>query len=167
MKWVLIVLAVVAALVAVVAVIGMMLPKGHVESRSSKFRQPPQAVWDAIAGPPTWRSELRSFEELAPRDGHYRWKETDQRGEVITYEREETVPPTRLVTRIAEPNLPYGGRWIHEITATPDGCVLKITEDGEIYNPIFRFMARFVFGYSGAIETYLKSLHAKFGEAGD
>jgi len=28
-------------------------------------------------------------------------------------------------------------------------------------------MARFVFGYSGSIETYLKGLHAKFGETAE
>jgi hypothetical protein len=29
---------------------------------------------------------------------------------------------------------------------------------------IFRFMARFLFGYTGSIETYLRDLGAKFGE---
>ena len=35
---------------------------------------------------------------------------------------------------------------------------MRITEDGEIYNPIFRVMARFVFGYEGTIAAYLASL---------
>ncbi len=42
---------------------------------------------------------------------------------------------------------------------------LTITERGEIYNPIFRVFARFVFGYTATMETYLKQLGTKFDEA--
>ena len=41
----------------------------------------------------------------------------------------------------------------------------RIREDGEIYNVIFRFMARFFFGYTSSIETYLRDLGVKFGQA--
>jgi Polyketide cyclase / dehydrase and lipid transport len=164
MKWVLIAVAVLVVVVAAVALIGAMLPKDHLASRSSRFRQPPQAVWDVITGPADWRPDIRGSEKLAPRDGHRTWKEIDQHGQAITYESVEETPPHRLVTRIADPKLPFGGTWTHEIVSDPNGCVLTITEAGEIYNPIFRFMARFVFGYSGSIQAYLKALHAKFGE---
>jgi hypothetical protein len=33
-----------------------------------------------------------------------------------------------------------------------------------MYNPAFRFLARFVFDYTAAIETSLKSMAKKFGE---
>lgn len=33
-----------------------------------------------------------------------------------------------------------------------------MTENGEIYNPIFRFMARFVLGYSMTLDRYLADL---------
>ncbi len=164
MKWVLIAVAVLIALVAAVAVIGAMLPKNHLASRTSHFRQPPQAIWDIVTGPDDWRPDIRSFEKLAPRDGHRSWKEIDKHGQAITYESVEETPPHRLVTRIADPKLPFGGTWTQEIVPEPSGCAVTITEAGEIYNPIFRFMARFVFGYSGSIQTYLKALHAKFGE---
>jgi polyketide cyclase/dehydrase/lipid transport protein len=164
MKWVLIALAVVVAAAAAVAIIGAMLPKGHTASGSSRFRQPPQAVWDAITGPPTWRPELARSEELPAHDGHRAWKEIDKHGSAITYEALEETAPTRLVTRIADPTLPYGGRWILEITPEAGGCRLTITEDGEVYNPIFRFMSRFVIGHTATINAYLKALRAKFGE---
>jgi len=167
MKWVLIVMGALVVLVALVAVIGLLLPKNHLASRSSHFRQPPQAIWDAITGPPDWRPDIRSFEKLAPRDGHRAWKEIDKHGQAIAYESVEENPPHHLVTRIADPKLPFGGTWTHEIVPESNGCQLTITEAGEIYNPIFRFMSRFVLGYSGSIETYLKALHAKFGEAAE
>ena len=167
MKWVLIAAGVLVAIVAAVAVIGAMLPKSHLASRSARFRQPPQAIWDVIIGPPDWRPDIRSYEKLASREGRPTWKEIDQRGQAITYQSVEESPPHRLVTRIADPKLPFGGTWTHEITPDPNGCLVTITEAGEIYNPIFRFMARFVFGYTGSIEAYLKALHAKFGDTGD
>ena len=167
MKWLLISLGFVIVLVGAVFVIGMMLPKAHVASRSSRFKQPPQAVWDAITGPPDWRPDVRAAEQLSPHNGRRTWKETDKHGQAITFEAVEESPPRRLVTRIADPKLPFGGTWTQEISADHEESVLTITEAGEVYNPIFRFMARFVFGYSRSIEQYLKELHTKFGEKGD
>jgi hypothetical protein len=134
---------------------------------SARFNQPPQAVWNVITGPPDWRPDVRSFEKLPAPDGHRIWKEIDQRGQAITYEAVEENPPARMVTRIADRNLPYGGSWIHEITPDPGRCELTITEQGEIYNPMFRFMARFVFGYRGTIEAYVKALQVKLGQGRD
>jgi hypothetical protein len=73
----------------------------------------------------------------------------------------EADPPHKLVTRIADPHLPFGGSWTYEITPTATGCSLTITEHGEIYNPVFRFVARYVQGYTATIDNYLKALHAK------
>jgi hypothetical protein len=157
-------IAILVFVAAVVVLIGYMLPTHHLASRSSHFRQPPQAVWEVITGAPDWRPAVRSWEKLAPRDGRRTWKEIDKRGQGITYESIEESPPLRLVTRIADPKLPFGGTWTYAIEPEPTGCQVTITEAGEIYNPIFRFMARFVLGYSGAMESYLQALHAKFGE---
>ena len=38
---------------------------------------------------------------------------------------------------------------------------MTITENGEIYNPLFRFMARFIFGYDGTIRAYMASLEKR------
>ena len=95
MKWILIVVGVLVVLVALVAVIGVMLPKNHLVSRSSHFRQPPQAIWDAITGPPDWRPDISSFEKLPPRDGRRSWKEIDKHGQAIAYESVEETEPHR------------------------------------------------------------------------
>jgi hypothetical protein len=62
----------------------------------------------------------------------------------------------------ATPNLPFGGAWTFDIAPDANGSNLRITEDGEVYNVIFRFMARYIFGHHASIETYLKDLGAKF-----
>jgi hypothetical protein len=69
------------------------------------------------------------------------------------------------VTRIADKNLPFGGNWVYEIDPVPNGARRRITENGEIYNPVYRFVSRFFLGYSGSIEQYLTNLGKKFGES--
>ena len=91
------------------------------------------------------------------------FRETSDQG-ALTMEVMENQAPVRRVTRIADKNLPFGGTWTYVITATPEGSMLSITEAGEVYNPIFRFMSRFVFGHTRTMESYLTSLGDKFGE---
>lgn len=167
MKWILIAVIFLALVADAVALIGTMLPKSHLASRSSRFRQTPQAVWNVIIGPSDWRPDIRTVEKLEPRAGRRTWKEIDKQGQAITYESVEEAPPRRLVTRIADPSLPFGGTCTQEIQPDSNGCVLTITEAGEIYNPIFRFMSRFVLGYTGSMDIYLKALHAKLGDAAE
>ncbi|HSR42141.1 MAG TPA: SRPBCC family protein, partial [Longimicrobiales bacterium] len=82
----------------------------------------------------------------------------------MTIETVEAEVPTRLVTRIADEDLPFGGTWTYELEPTGDGRTrVTITEDGEVYNPVFRFMARFVFGHTATMDTYLDGLEARMG----
>ena len=167
MKWVLIVVAALVGLVVAVAIVGALLPKTHEASRAAKFRQPPEAIWQAITSYkdfPSWRPGVKTVDRLPDREGRPAWREVDDHGQVLPIEVVEWLPPQRLVTRIAGPKLAFGGRWAFEVEPVHGGSELRITEKGEIYNPIFRFMARFFFGYSATMETYLKALGRKFGE---
>ena len=74
------------------------------------------------------------------------------------------MPQKRLVLKIADPNLPYGGTWTHELAEDGAGTVVAVTERGEIYNPIFRAMARLFFGYHSTMEKTLRQLGKHFGE---
>lgn len=142
MKRILVSASAVGVLLLLIAVIGAVLPKGHVATRMARFAHSPAAVWGAIAGPRDWSTDRTKTEVV------------------------ESVEPRRLVTRIADPSLPYGGTWTQEIEPLPGGGVsVRITERGEIYNPIFRFLARFVFGYNGTMEKYLQELGKKFDES--
>jgi hypothetical protein len=77
---------------------------------------------------------------------------------------ESEVPNKRLATRIADPSLPFGGKWTYAILPAGDSTTLRITEDGEVYNPVFRFVSRFIFGHSATIEEYLRDVGRRFGE---
>ena len=164
MKWVYFAGGGLILLAAIVALIGSMLPRDHHATRQARYRQKPEAIYFTLAGPVDWRKDIKAFGNLPDRDGRKLWWEQDSHGQKVTYELVEDKMPWRRVTRIAEKDLPFGGTWTIEISPTADGSVVRITEDGQIYNVIFRFAARFFFGYTSSIEGYLRDLGHRFGE---
>ncbi len=165
MKWMLLIGAAVIVAAAAVAIIGALLPVRHRATRRAHYKVAPDALYAVLAGPPDWRTGVESYGVLPDRDGRKRWWEEDSHRQKVTFELVEARPGARMQTRIADRSLPFGGTWTFEIVPAADGgSELRITEDGEVYNVIFRFMARFVLGYYGSIEAYLKDLGAKFGQ---
>lgn len=162
-----IVIGVLVAIPLLVALIGMMLPQKHQASRSVRFvRTPPQKIFETITNWrdfPTWRSGVNAVEERKAQNGNDSWIEHSKQG-TLPFEVTEKDPPHTLVTHIADPKLPFGGSWTWKIEPDGGGCRVTVTEDGEIYNPIFRTVARFVFGYTATMEAYLKDLGQKLGE---
>jgi hypothetical protein len=128
------------AVAGLISVVGFFLPIGHQASRSAEFDQPPDTVWALIADP-----------------GRYRewWSGADVKTAVV-----ESIPPSRLVTKIVE-ETQFGGTWTFEIAPTASGSRLTITERGEIYNVAFRALARYVFGYTATIDSFLGALEKK------
>jgi uncharacterized protein YndB with AHSA1/START domain len=165
MKWVLLAIAVAVVIVGLVALIGAMLPVTHRATRKSRYRASPEALYAVIAGPPDWRTGVKSFGILPEKDGRKQWWEEDTHRQKITFELVEDVPARRLAVRMADPKLPFGGTWSFDISPAPGGgAELRITEDGEIYNVVFRFLARYFFGYTASIEGYLRDLAVKFDD---
>jgi len=163
MKWILIAAGVVAGIALVVLLVGWGLPVAHVASRQRTFRAPPEILWKAITDPesfPAWRSDVKRVERLPDREGRPAWVEEGSAGR-ITFEIEKLEAPRLLVARIADRTLPFGGTWTYEIAPSSGGSTMTITENGEIYNPVFRVMARYVFGYESTMGAYLDSLQRK------
>jgi uncharacterized protein YndB with AHSA1/START domain len=166
MKWLGLIALAVGALVLVAAVVGLLLPRNHHASREKIVAAPPQAVWDAITGIerfPSWRKDVKHVQSLPDQDGRKMWFEDGASGK-LTFVIDRAEPPRVLVTRLADPKLPFGGKWTYELAPVTNGTRVRISEDGEIYNPLFRFMARYIFGYEGTIGSYLAALQTKFGE---
>ena len=166
MKWILWVFLALAGLLILITLVGWLLPKAHTVTREARFRQPPEVIWKTIIdidAMPAWRQGLKSVKRLPDKNGLPAWVETSDSG-TIPFATVLAEPPAKLIVRIADPQLPFGGTWTYEITPAPGGAALRIREDGEVYNPVFRFLARFVFGYSGTIDTDLKAMSRKFGE---
>jgi len=133
MRWIVYVVGAIVLVGIVVTAIGAMLPKAHSASRTARIAMPPEALHALI---------LKRIGE--PQEYPLR------------VERNE--PPSLVVTRIVGERLPFGGTWTYRIAPATGGSELTITEDGEVYNPIFRFMSRFVFGHYGTMDAFLKTL---------
>ena len=163
MRWVLWTGLALVVVVGVVTLIGWLLPVAHEAARSAQFSAPPQQVYDAVAdvaGYADWFEGVSRIELLPSTNGKIRFREHTSSGPVVM-EVENARPPSQFVTRIADPDQPFGGTWTFAIAPEGGGTRLTITERGEVYNPIFRFMARFVFGYAGTMDGYLRSLQKK------
>jgi hypothetical protein len=171
MKWVAIILGVVVVLVLLVVLIGAMLPQSHVAVRSAHLHRSPTDVWKTVtdvASAGGWRKDIERIEMLPAKDGHLAWREVGKQG-TVNYEGEVVrapVPgvPGRFISRITDKNLPYGGEWIIDVASAPNGSVVTVTENGDVYNPIFRFVSRYVMGQTATIDGYLRALGRHFGE---
>jgi hypothetical protein len=156
MRIALVVVAALIVLVAGVAVVGWMLPKGHRASRTVLVHAPTDVVFALItdvAHATDWRSGVKGVTDIRGQGLGMEFREVGDQG-TIAYRVEAWEPGRRFVTRIADPSLPYGGSWTFDLHPVADGTELTITEDGEVYNPIFRFMSRFFFSPTVTIERY-------------
>jgi uncharacterized protein YndB with AHSA1/START domain len=159
-RWGLAGLGGVLALFVVMYGVGAMLPVAHTATVSAYIDAPPERVWALITDIeafPDWRPDVERATRLDDRDGRPAWRETMSTG-AITFVVEEWDPPRRLVGRIADDDLPFGGAWTYRVEPDGLGARLTITEDGEVYNPLFRFMSRFIFGHESTMRSYLDAV---------
>jgi hypothetical protein len=91
-------------------------------------------------------------------------RETTRDGETITYELLDGTPLKSLKRRIATNNLPYSGTWTFSLQPNSEITTVRITEDGEVYNPVFRFISHFVLGHTRTVDAYLRALGKATGQ---
>ena len=167
MKWVIIVVASLVGLIAVIALLGYLVPSDHRATSTISLRQPLDSVWKVvrdIGGITSWWPAMKESTRMPEQDGREVWRQK-MSGFDLPLIILESQPPTRLVTKIdASAGAPFGGTWTYELTPDSGGTRLSVTEAGWISNPVFRFLSRFVFGYYGSLDGYLKALGARFGE---
>ena len=165
MRIVAVLLAVVVGLGLIVVLVGYLLPVKHEATVTARVPATPEQVWQAltdVAAYPTWRGDVTSVEMLPTDSGHVAWREQGRNG-AISYVIEHADAPRRLVTRITDESLPFGGTWEYVVTPDRTGSRVRITEHGEVYNPVFRFVSRFVMGHTATASAYLRALGARFG----
>lgn len=165
MKWVLLIVAVAVVVVGSVTAIGATLPQNHIVSRTARLSVPPDTLWDIVtdvAAYPKWRKDVERVEQVsgAPR---FTWREISGRDK-MTFQATTIERPTHFVSTIAEKGLGFGGSWDYQIVPDGAGSKITITESGEVYNPLFRFMSAYVMGHTATLDKYLTALTAKTGD---
>lgn len=116
----------------------------------------------------TWRKDIAHIEMLPANGNRIAWREVSKH-DAVNYEGEivrapQPGVPGRFTSRIVSKDLPYGGEWIIDVSMNGDASVVTVTENGEVYNPIFRFVSKYVMGHTATIDGYLRALGAHVGE---
>ncbi|MBA2302955.1 MAG: SRPBCC family protein [Acidobacteria bacterium] len=153
--------AVITLLVGLVGAIGYVLPQNHVAARDALVSAQPAVLFDLIVDVskyPQWRPDVTRVDILAR--APLKWRQYVG-SDVITFEVVESRSPERLRVRIADPDLPFGGTWTYDLAPQGSGTRLRITEHGEVYNPIFRFVSRFVMGHTSTIDGFVGVLQRR------
>ena len=167
MKWIVFVFGGLLGLIALMALIGAFVSRDHRATSTVMLRQSPDSVWKVVrdfGNITAWWPAMEKAERLPDRDGHEVWRQKMSGFDVPIIVLESS-PPRRLVTQI-DPTAggAFGGTWTYQLTPDSGGTRISVTEGGWISNPIFRFMSRFLFGYYGSLDKYLKALGVRFGE---
>jgi uncharacterized protein YndB with AHSA1/START domain len=167
MKWVVMIVGGALALVALITLIGAFVPREHRATSTVVLHQSVDSVWKVVrdlGGIPAWWAEVKESVRQPDKNGREVWRQKvsgfDMPLIVI-----ESAAPSRLVTQIdSSAGGSFGGTWTYELTPDSGGTKISVTEAGWIGNPIFRTLSRFIFGYYGSLDGYLKALGKKFGE---
>lgn len=159
------IIASIGLIVLVILGAGMALPEQHTAAVRAHYQAAPAQIFETITSVeqgPQWRSGLDSVRVVA--SSPLTWREAAEWG-TLTLVMAEAVPPARVVTRIADESEGFGGTWTYEIAPDGTGSVVVITERGAVYNPLFRFMSKFVFGHYSGLETYARDLGRKLNQS--
>lgn len=170
-----ILLKIVLSLVAIVVLIGLgafalgaTMPIDHSVSVTGEVAAPPQKVFALItniSAGPTWRPEVLSVEVLPRDNSRDAWVEDLGHGVKMKFLATTTVPPDQTghaVRKVKLDDASYGGTWTYDLSPgpSPDTTTLKITEDGYINPPIYRFMMKYIFGPTKNLSDYLTHIQA-------
>jgi uncharacterized protein YndB with AHSA1/START domain len=167
MKWIVIVLGAMLGLIVLMAVLGVFVSREHRATSTISLRQPVDSVWKVIrdlGGVTNWFPAMQRSERLPDRAGHEVWRQKIGGFDtpIIVL---EAAPPRKLVTQIdPQAGGSFGGTWTYQLLPEKNGTRISVTEAGWISNPLFRFLSRFLFGYYGSLDGYLKALGRHFGE---
>ena len=148
--------------------IGATLPVDHSVSVTGTVAAPPAKVFAIItdiAAGPTWRHEVKSVQVLPKDNSRDVWIENLGGGMTMHFLALTTAPPGpngRGVRKIETDDPSYGGSWTYELTPgpTPNTTTLKITEDGYIKPPLYRFVTAYITGPTKSLKDYLTEMQA-------
>jgi uncharacterized protein YndB with AHSA1/START domain len=168
MRWILWSITLFMLLLGAVVIAGGLVSREHQVARTVELAAPPETVFAVIADledMPAWRPEVVRVERVPnPTDSLPTYRELGVRGPV-TWAVVEARPPARLAVSIRGAGPGFEGTWIFDVAPASQGTRLTITERGEIDNPVFRFLSRFVVGYGKGLDAYLEALARHLGRA--
>ena len=148
--------------------LGAITPVDHSISITGEVAAPPAKVFALIAdisAAPTWRPEVQTVEVLPTDNARDSWVEDLGHGVRRKFLAITTAPPDETghaVRKIKFDDASNGGTWTYELSPgpSPRTTTLKITEDGYINPPIYRFMMKYILGPTKNLDDYMKYIQA-------
>jgi len=158
----LILLGAVLGMAAMVLVIGLFVPRVHEDRKVKELPVKPEEAWAKLTDFPhfpDWQPWMANVEKLSGEEGLGTvWRHKEKSGDHLDLEVTTWEPNRKLVTTIADKNLPFSGSWTTEIEPTETGCRVTITERGEIPNPLMRTMWILFQPSKSSVERFLEAL---------
>ena len=147
---------------------GATMPVDHTISVTGTVAAPPAKVFALItdiANGAAWRHEVKSVQVLPKDNGRDAWIEDLGAGQKMQFLALTTAPtnPSGHAVRTVETKDPsYGGSWTYDLSPgpSPNTTTLKITEDGYINPPLYRFMMAHIFGPTKNLDQYMSDIQA-------
>ncbi len=168
MKWLLLIAGILVLGILAMLVLGLLQPVRHSVTRSVRLKQRPEAVFallDRTEDMPKWSAAVLQVESLPDQNGKPAARVTMKWGhmQMIMTQLERT-PPARLVVRMAKEGGPTMGTWTYQLNAENDGCLVELTEQGELQSPFYRAVGR-MRGLDANVTQTLHDLANQFGES--
>lgn len=146
---------------------GSRQPREYVASSSIVLVAQPAAVWPLVRDierTQSWWSDVMAVRRLTgrPRES---WEQDMGRHGKVRFEVTSEISGERLTTTILnDEQLDWGGTWTYHVRATAAGTEVRIVERGWVEKPLDRVLAKLRGGPHRALDSYLRSLGAYFGE---
>jgi uncharacterized protein YndB with AHSA1/START domain len=132
----------------------------HVEAEAV-YDRPSAMVWDVMTNyetMPTWSPTIAKTESLGMKDGKPAWHLELKDGHFMDVRVEESIKEKLFKSTIIDTNTPYEGTWIIAIEAISDKkTAVKLTEEGKIKSPFWRFIIHYFVGQDAMIKQTLTS----------
>lgn len=164
MRWVLWALGILAALAVLVLVVGWLRPAVHTARTEAEYAATPEEVWAVLTDFNSWgewSDEITAMERLEDRNGHETWLAKGGWGDMPTEVVRREPPAETSASATLETFVDAGafnGTWTYELSPSGTGTRLRITERGEIPNPMFRAMMIFHDDYAS-----MRAFHGALG----
>ncbi len=146
---------------------GFLLPVRHEASASVRLQASPEAVWavlTAVENYPRWRSDVATSEIIRSKPV-LTWRQTDLKGRVMTHTEGLDRPIEKWADHLSGGDLDVGGERVFLIVGdSSGGSTVALTESAEIKDPLARFRARFVTGYTKDLKQVTDDLRKRLAE---
>ncbi len=161
LKIILIVVIIVVVIINIPVIGGLFLPKSHTVTKTIHLNYDIENVWVYITNVqqyPKWLHRVKKVEVVSTNpQGLTSWQEHYQYDKPTMFQIKESYPYSNLVIKTADLETPFTGKWIINLKEEENGTLLTITEQTEIYNPIYRSLA-YMRGQDSNLDEYVTNL---------